>query len=222
MRLVLRSCVISLLIASLAGVPAMAATESAVGMVVQAQGAQLEATEAVVGATVYPGDKISTGVGGSLRLKVGGGQIYLHPSTQARLAEIDDAVQASITTGTMSFSTSSVEKLQIETPVGVVRAAPGKTAYGQVSITGPKEMIITAYTGDLEIDYLGQVETITAGNSYRVDLVPGPPPQGSKGTGTVSAINHHLVVKLITLAVLGTVLYFTWVELSESPSKISP
>ena len=103
MQAILRSCIVSLLIAGLMGVPAMAATEGAVGMIIQAQGAQLETAEAVVGATVYPGDKISTGVGGSLRLKVGGGQLYLHPSTQARLAEIDDAVQASITTGTMAF-----------------------------------------------------------------------------------------------------------------------
>lgn len=199
----------------------MAASEKPVGMVIQAQGAQLENAAAAIGATVYPGDALTTDPGGTLRLKVGGGQIYMLSASSMRLAKIDDVVQATITGGTVGFSTTPGDRLQLDTPVGVLSPMPGKSAYGQITFASPKQMIISAYTGDMELNFDGTMHTINAGTTYSVTVEPGPPPQGASGTGTVSVFNRHLAIKAIATGLAGLSAYFIYQELTESPSTVS-
>lgn len=214
------SCLAVLLAIATAGLPTFGADEKPLGLIVQAQDAQLEGAAAAAGATVYPGDGLSTDPGGSLRLKVGGGQIYMLSQSQLRLAEVDGAVQAAVTRGVVGFSAGSADRLELQTPEGILRATNGRPAYGQVALTSPTQMIISAYTGDLELDYNGDIHTINAGSSYSVSLEPDPP-QGPSGSGTTtSAVNHHIVVKIIAAAVLGVGAYFMYRELCESPSKV--
>ncbi len=212
---------LTLIAAGLLCLPAMAASEKPLGMVIQAQGAQLENAEAAIGATVYPGDGLTTDPSGSLRLKVGNGQIYMLSASSMRLAQIDDVVQATITGGTVGFSTTPGDRVRLNTPVGVLTPVPGKSAYGQVSFAGPKQMIIAAYTGDLELNFDGTMHTINAGTTYSVTVEPGPPPQGASGTGTVSALNRHLAMKAVASAAGGVAVYFIYQELTESPSTVS-
>ena len=214
------SFVMALFVAGLLCLPAMAASEKPLGMVIQAQGAQLENANAVIGATVYPGDALSTDPGGTLRLKVGSGQIYMLSASSMRLAEIDDAVQATITGGTVGFSATPGDRLQLDTPVGVLTPVPGKAGYGQITFASPKQMIIAAYTGDLELSFDGIMHTINAGTTYSVTVEPGPPPQLPSGAGTVSVFNSHLVIKSVAGATAGLIAYFTYEELSESSPDI--
>ena len=199
----------------------MAASEKPVGMVIQAQGAQLENAAAAIGATVYPGDALTTDPGGTLRLKVGSGQIYMLSASSMRLAQIDDAVQATITSGTVGFSATPGDRLQLDTPVGILSPVPGKSAYGQITFATPKQMIIAAYTGDLELSFDGTMHTINAGTTYSVTVEPGPPPQSASGAGTVSALNRHLAIKAVATAAGGVAAYFIYQELTESPSTVS-
>lgn len=216
------SCLVAILIASMAAWPAFGATAQPLGLVIQAQDAHLEAAVAAAGATVYPGDGLSTDSGGTLRLKVGGGQIYMLSQTGMRLAQVDGYVQADVARGTVGFSSGSADRMQLQTPMGVVRAAGGKPAYGQVSILSPTQMTISAFTGDLELNYNGDVHEISAGNSYSVSLEadPASSAQGPSGSGTTSAINHHIIVKVIAAAVVGVTSYILYKELCESPSKV--
>ncbi|MGH9759081.1 MAG: hypothetical protein ACRD4M_15195 [Candidatus Acidiferrales bacterium] len=221
MRAKTSSFMMAFFVAGLLSLPAMAASEKPLGMVIQAQGAQLENAAAAIGATVYPGDALTTDPSGTLRLKVGGGQIYMLSASSMRLAQIDDVVQATITGGTVGFSTTSGDRMQLDTPVGVLSPVPGKSAYGQISFANPKRMIISAYTGDMELNFDGTMHTINAGTTYSVTVEPGPPPQGASGTGTVSALNRHLVMKAVATAIAGVGAYFIYDELSESPSNVS-
>jgi hypothetical protein len=215
------SCLAVLLAIATAGLPAFGADEKPLGLIVQADSAQLEGAAAATGATVYPGDGLTTDPGGSLRLKVGGGQIYMLSQSQLRLAEVDGAVQASVTRGVVGFSAGAADRLELQTPEGILRAANGRPAYGQVALTSPTQMIISAYTGDMELDYNGDIHTINAGSSYSVSLEPDPAAQGPSGSGTTtSALNRHIVVKVIAAAVLGVAAYFMYRELCESPSKV--
>ncbi|HXZ12193.1 MAG TPA: hypothetical protein VEG64_07355, partial [Candidatus Sulfotelmatobacter sp.] len=66
-----RALVVASLVAALTAVPALAGNEKPLGMVIQAEVAHLDNANAVVGATVYPGDALATEPGGSLRLKLG-------------------------------------------------------------------------------------------------------------------------------------------------------
>lgn len=219
MRKLGSSCLAVLLAIATAGLPTFAADEKPLGLIVQAQAALLEGASAAAGATVYPGDGLSTDSGGSLRLKVGGGQIYMLSQSQIRLAEVDGAVQASVTKGVVGFSAGAADRLELQTPEGILRAANGKPAYGQVALTSPTQMIVSAYTGDLELDYNGDIHEINAGSSYSVSL-EADPSQGPSGSGTTSAVNHHIVIKIIAAAVLGVGSYFMYRELCESPSKV--
>ena len=188
----------------------------------QAEQAQLDATKAAVGATVYPGDTLSTEAGGTMRLKVGSAQIYLLSSSAATLSESTNFTHAVVNRGTVGFSSSVAEPLALETPLGIVRPAGGP-AYGQVTLTGAREMIVSAYRGDLVVDYEGETHTIPEGKSYRVtmDLDPAAQPaaQGPYGTGVKPAVDPHYLLKLTAVAVVGVATYFLYRELSESPSK---
>jgi len=223
-RTIARSCLVVFLACGMLDLPLFAANERALGMVVQAEEAQLDAAKAAVGATVYPGDTLSTEAGGTMRLKVGSAQIYLLSSSAATLAESTDFTHAVVNRGTVGFSSSVAEPLALETPLGIVRPAGGP-AYGQVTLTGAREMIVSAYHGDLVVDYNGETHTIPEGKSYRVtmDLDPAAQPnaaaQGPYGTGVKPAVDPHYLLKLTAVAVVGVATYFLYKELCESPSK---
>lgn len=224
MRTIARSCLVAFLIGGLMNMPLLAANEKPLGMVILAEEAQLGSARATVGATVYPGDSIATSVGGTMRLKVGSGQLYLLSSSAATLAENTSAFHAVINHGTVGFSSSVAEPFELETPLGIVRPAAGP-AYGQVTLTGPREMIVSAYRGALIVDNNGELHTIPEGKSFRVtaDLDPAQPPnaaaQGPYGTGVKPAVNPHFILKLTAVAILAVGSYFLYRELSESPSR---
>jgi len=225
-RDIARSCLVAFLMVGMLNLPVFAANEKPLGMVIQAEEAQLGSAKATVGATVYPGDSIATGTGGTMRLKVGSGQLYLLSASAATLAENTSAFHAVVNRGTVGFSSPAVEPFELETPLGVVRPAAGAT-YGQVTLTGPREMIVSAYRGDLIVDNNGELHTIPEGKSFRVsmDLDPVQPQpnaaQGPYGSGVKPAVNPHFIIKLTAVAIVGVATYFIYQELSESPSKPS-
>ena len=228
MRSVARVCLVALLVGGLGTLPALAGNEKPLGMVIQAEVAHLDNARAVVGATVYPGDALATDPGGSLRLKVGSGQIYLLGATTATLAQNSTAVHAVVNRGTVGFSSSAIDPLELETPLGIVRASGGD-GYGQVTLTGPREMIVSAYRGDLIVDYNGELHTVPEGKSIRVEkeLDPAPqpepaaaPPQNPQGTGTQKqALNTKTLEKIAAVAIVALVTWQIYDELCESSSK---
>lgn len=226
-RMIARSCLVAFLVVGLLNLPLQAANEKPLGLIVQADQAQLGGARAAVGATVFPGDTLATDPGGTLRLKLGSGQLYLGAASGATLVQHPGTYRVVVNRGTVGFSSSTAEVFELETTLGVVRAAAGP-AYGQVTITGPREMIVSAYRGDLVVDYDGELHTIPEGKSFRVtgDLDPVPPPnaaaaQGPYGSGVKPAVNQHLLIKLTAIAALGVATYFIYQELSESPSKMN-
>ena len=115
-----------------------------------------------------------------------------------------------------------------QTPTSrIVSAANGQPAYGQVTITGPREVVISAYRGTLVLNNDGELHTIPEGKSYRVtmDLEPAAanPAQEAAGVGgknndIVAPKHRHLAFDLIVLGVAGVGSYFIFREVSESPS----
>jgi hypothetical protein len=217
------------LAASLLNIPAFAANEKPLGMVIQAQDAQIGTAVVAVGTTVYPGDTVETQMNGTLRLKVGGSQVYLLASSAATLSQRTDMVHALVKSGTVGFSSNGTDQVGLEIPEGIVSAANGQPAYGQVTITGPREVVISAFRGTLILDNDGELHSIPAGKSYRVtmDLDPAAPaaqPQEAAGVGgkdndIVAPRHRHLVFDLIVLGVAGVGSYFIFREVSESPSR---
>ena len=113
MRSLCKSLFIAILVASLLNVPtfAAAANDKPLGLVTQAQEAVIGTALVAVGTTVYPGDTVETQEGGTLRLKVGGSQVYLLASSTATLSQKADMVHALVARGTVGFSSNGTDQV---------------------------------------------------------------------------------------------------------------
>lgn len=220
-----KTFLVAILSVGLFNVPSFAANEKPLGLVTQATEAHLGSATVAIGTTVYPGDTLATDEGGTARVKVGGSQFYLLSSSSATLSENSTIVNAAVARGTVGFSSNGTDQLALQIPEGIVRAANGQPGYGQVTIIGPREVIVSAYRGTLVLDNDGDVHEIPAGKSYRVtmDLEPAAEPQAPAGAGAnnkvVAPRHRHLLFDLIVLGAVGGASYALWYHLSESPSN---
>lgn len=186
MRSIARSGLAVILGFSMLNLPAFGAAGEPLGVVIQTQDAHLSNANAQIGATVYPGDAISTEQGGTIRLRVGSGQLYLAPSSSASLTQNAKIAHVAVSRGTVGFVSVTSAQLELETPVGLVRPASGERAQGQVTVTGPNQMIVSAFGGAITVERNGESRTVEAGKSYNVTFSPNaaPPAQGPVGAGT--------------------------------------
>jgi hypothetical protein len=216
-----RSCLAVMLACSLLNLPAMAASEKPLAVVVTADHARLDNAAATIGADVFSGDALVTDRGGSLRLTAGSSQVYLLSASSATLVPHDGRVQTRVNLGTVGFSTSTPGQLEIQTPLGLIRGADSKAIFGQVSVVSPTKMRVSSYEGTLVVaDATGAEKTIEAGETYEASLTPepkgdnNPPPKGVTGTG----INwSHVADVAIPLMAAGVLACALW---PESPSQL--
>ncbi len=212
-----RGCLVVALAVGMVNYPLWAANEKPLGMVVLATNAHLDSADAAMGANVYGGDVLDTASGGTLRLKVGSGQLYLLSESAAELAPEIKKVHAKLTRGTIGFSAAAADGIEIETPVGTVRAADGQRAFGQVMLRGPREIIVTSYTGTLVVEREGEEYVIEEGKTYDMALPAEPPPQKY---GVTQAYNDKLVVKVVIVGAAALAGFFLWC--AESVSDYQP
>jgi len=211
-----RSCLAAILAVGLLNLPAFAASEKPLAVILTADHARLDNVGATTGADVFAGDALATEQGGSLRLTVGASQVYLLSASSATLAQYDNRVQTRVSLGTVGFSTSTPQQLEIQTPLGVIRGADEKTIFGQVSVLSPTRMRVSSFEGTLIVtDATGTEKRIGAGETYDAELAPAasasdnPPPKGVTGTG----INwKHVVEVAIPLVAAGLVACSLWPE----------
>jgi co-chaperonin GroES (HSP10) len=227
-RPVARLCLVWLLLASLLDLPAFAAAEKPLGSVIQAQEAQLDNAKLQVGTSIYRGDTVVTDAGGGLRLKLGGSQLYLLADSAATLAQNATAIHAVVGRGTVGFSSNGADSIELEIPQGILRAADGQPAYGQVTIMSAQEVVISAYRGALVLDNDGELHTIPAGKNYRVTLEWEQADQQASpaSTGGDNPIiqprkrrRRRLAFYLIFTGALAAASYAIWDHLDESPYK---
>jgi hypothetical protein len=228
LRSIARSLIAILLVTSLVNIPAFAAPAKPLGMVIQAREAMLDNANLSVGTTVYPGDTVQTDEGGTLRLKFGATQLYLLASSAATFSQKQNVIRATVGRGTVGFSASGPSDVELEVPQGILRAANGQGAYGQVSITGPLEVVISAYSGTLILDNEGELHSIPAGKTYRVtmDLEPAAQPAPPTGrprdpgndAGVIPTKRRRLIFDLLIVGGTAVGSYFIWREITVSPS----
>jgi len=228
MRALSRCALIAILTTGLLNIPAYGADEKPLGLVMQAENAHIGNANVAIGTTIFPGDTLATEAGGTLRLNFGASQLYLLSASSATLSTnaSPTMVHAVVGHGTVGFSSSGSDHVELEIPEGVLRAANSEPAYGQVTIVGPQEVIISAYRGTLALDHDGDTREIPAGKSFRVtmDLEPAasPQPQAPAGVGGGSpkkALNTNtLAWAAVAVAAAGGTAYGIWYVLSESSS----
>jgi hypothetical protein len=182
-RSVARWCLVAVIAFGMVNLPAFAAGGEPLGIVIQAQDAHLSNAAAAIGATVYPGDALATERDGTLRLRVGAGQLYLAPSSSASLSQNAKVTRVTVASGTVGFVSVTSSDLELQTPVALVRPANGQRAQGQVTVTGPNHMIVSAYSGALLVERNGESRIVEAGKSYNVSFDPNATPSAQQPAG---------------------------------------
>lgn len=228
MRLIVRLCLLACI-----GVPLCASAALAggvhrkvLGTVAQADRARLGGAVAAAGADVYACDPLDTDEGGVLRVQVGSGQIYLAALSSAALEQEPNETRAMVIRGSVGFSAPASSNFALETPAGVLRADHGQPASGQVVVTGPREMVITAVRGDLLLDTWGEFRSIPEGRSARIQFgstleVACSDPGGADQPQTArpAYARNKIVFDLVATAAVAVPSYFIWREVTESKSE---
>jgi hypothetical protein len=155
------------------------------GQVLLAERAHVGTAEATVGATVFPGEVLSTEALGKLQVRAKGAQLYLQPHSMATLEAGDaGATQAKLVGGTVVFSAAAGAGLELQVGEARIRPQSGGPTVGQVTVVGPLELVVISRQGALEFAMGGEAEMIPAGAAYRVLLSPPEPAQGPEGVGS--------------------------------------
>jgi hypothetical protein len=227
MRVCSRAVLIAILVAGLLNLPAYAASDNPLGMIIQAEGlAHLGPARAAIGSTVYPGDSIFTEAGATMRMRVGSSQVYLLSDSGASLSQGKDMVHVVVAHGTVGFSSPANDPIGLDTPLGFIHPVAGQPAFGQVTLNSRIEMIVTAYHGDLIVEENGNVHTIAEGKSYRISTElepPAQPPssQTSQGSGTTKSAMSSPKGEIIAIVGGAAILsWVAWSEFCESPSRM--
>ena len=200
MRTLLRSSLAVILTVALVGMPAMAAptnpASAPLGMVLQADRAQVGADITSGGATIYEGDRLETVADGTLRARLGGPQIYLRPNTAAEVHGLSNGFAASLMHGTVVVSSAKGQDFQLLADGATIRPVGAQATVAQVTWINDKELLLTSNRGAIEVSMGDEVKTIEAGNSYRMEVEtadPGSQQAGSVPTGRRRRLVFYLI-----------------------------
>jgi len=195
--------------------------------VIAANQARITGGDAATGSNVYDGDRLSTEAHGKLQIRSGSAQLYLQGSSDATLEFSGPARCLRLLAGTALFSTGLNSSFQLCARDARIYPLPGAPVVAQVSVVGPKELVVSSRRGALAVTVDNDTKTIAEGTSYRVILDPpadfGPQePQGAGTSGTPRKPwrDRFLLVKIIGLAaVAGGLTYVGVDEALESPDR---
>lgn len=158
---------------------------AALGVIVEADRANLDSQGVANGTTIYDGDRLTTGDGGSLRIAAGESMLYLAAQSGVIVREGTDGatkrLEAELLLGTIEFSTTAGSTAEIVVNAASIRPMAAARGVVQVRRVGPREIVVYARQGPAQISYQGETATIAAGKSYRVLLNPAD--DGTAGGG---------------------------------------
>jgi hypothetical protein len=142
---------LAVLLASLLAFPGYG-DPSAVGSFTGGQSASIRGVSLSPGATVFSGDAIEVGTGGSARIALAGGsQVQVGQESQIRLEKTSNRVQLFIDRGIASFRTGGDSGVEALLADATIRSADGTPAVGIVQIRSPQAAVIAAQKGALVI-----------------------------------------------------------------------
>jgi FecR protein len=154
--------------------PLWAAPASQLGIVVFADHARIGMAPASVGSTVFAGDKVSTELPGSVQIRAGAARFLLASGSVATLSSDETAAAATLISGTATFSTSNSKAFTLHFANAAIRPNTDEPTVGQVSIAGPRELVVKSNRGSLAFTVENETRVVTEGTAYRVILNPTP------------------------------------------------
>jgi len=156
--------------ASLALAPLSSAQDTPLGVVLQANLAHVRQSSLTEGASIFPGEEISTDVGGSTDIRIANSRYSLAANSQGRFYSAHSAKGsvAELNSGTLTFRRDNGDTIEIV--ASDVRIVPqgGEPATGQVTYYSPCKINVTAITGDLLVTAGAETHAVAEKESYEV------------------------------------------------------
>jgi hypothetical protein len=189
------------LVASVIAIPGQAIppkpASAPLGVIVQADRAQVGSDITSGGATIYEGDRLETQDTGTLRARMGGSQIYLRPSSAAEVHGLANGFSANLVHGTVVLSALEGQTFQLLANGAAIRPVGNHPTVAQVTYVSPTALVLTSERGAIEISMGDEVKTIDAGSSYRMETVPDDSGPGPQGGPYHTARNHFVLLALL-------------------------
>ncbi len=180
MRFVCRAALAGILSITMTGMSVASAAavppSAPLGMVLQASRSTGEIDVASQGATIYDGETLTTDNARTLRVQLGGPQMYMRSNSIAQVHKLANGFSADLTSGSVVISTSEGQTFEVLADGAMIRPVGDAPAIAQITVLTPKELVLTSTKGSLEISMAGEVKTIDPGNSYRMEVQPDPVP----------------------------------------------
>jgi ferric-dicitrate binding protein FerR (iron transport regulator) len=223
LREIVAGCMASCLLMS----PVWGASASAVGTVVASERASVSGAGAAVGTTIFSGDNLSTMDAGSVQLRTSGARFQLSASSAATVREDGGMPSAMLLRGSATFSTANAKAFTLNAITAAVRPQSDAATVGQVTVLGPKELLVKCTRGALTITVGDDSRVIEEGNAYRIVLdaeeasQDQPPPQGagSKGNGHPPMMAARSRFVWYAVAGVAAVTIFAIHKALESPDR---
>ncbi|MBZ5702407.1 MAG: hypothetical protein LAN84_11235 [Acidobacteriia bacterium] len=163
-----------------------------------------------------------------MQARMGNARIYLGAASSATLTSEAGIPSATLMAGTLTFSAASANSFELRAADAWIRAQSDSPTVAQVTLVGPKEMIITSRRGPLSITIGEEMKVIPEAGSYRVLLDPPavPEAQGPRGAGSGAgagspqkAARSKDRILILLLAASAGLTVFAVHEIFESPSR---
>ena len=223
----LRETLAALVSMSLLLTPVWGAPSSTLGTVIYADSAHVGSGAASVGATVFGGDRLTTEQSGSIQVRAGAARFLLSSASSATFAKDEATPAATLTFGSATFSTSNSKAFALHVASATIRPNTDAPTIGNVTVLGPKELVVRSTRGSLNVAVEDDVRVIAEGTAYRIVLdSPGTAsaPQGPRGAGGRNSGGSPVKAarsKFIWYAIGITTLITVWAlhEALESPDR---
>jgi len=161
-----------LLSISLVAAPIWGTSPAGMGTVVFAERAHVGTAAASVGTTVFAGDHLDTEQTGSLQLRAGAARLLLTGASGVTWGTEGPMPLATLTRGGAVFSTANSRAFALKVGIATLRPQNDQPTVGNVTILGPKELVVRCSRGALTIAVEDDVRVISEGTAYRVLLDP--------------------------------------------------
>jgi hypothetical protein len=178
---------------------------ASMGVVLQANNANLSGSPVVIGATIFNGDTLSTENTGALRARFGSSQIYLFPNSNVSVTQSADGFSATLEGGTVLVSSGVGASYSVLADGAIVQPKSNEKSVAQISYVSPTELMLTSSIGDLQVTMGDETQTVTAGTSYRMMIAPAGQPAASPAAqpAATSGANRFYLVAILAI-VVGT------------------
>ena len=167
-----RTVVAAILVIAIGITPGWGATGPAFGTVIAAEGANVGGGHLSAGTTVFGGDRLFTTGTGSVQVRAGAARLLLSGNSAAVLGKDEISPAASLTRGTAVFSTATSKAFVMHVGSMAIRPGTDNPTVAQVSVVGPKQLMVRSTRGSLSVAVDDDVRVIPEGMAYRIVLDP--------------------------------------------------